>query len=163
MQFFYRQFLGYNQEPGHMVDFAIFSESPYVQNPTPLINNAIQGLINQPQIQDAVYYEFVEEWLDDPWLRLIIRGINTLHYNPLPNNNAVGHYAEQWNNPFTGVFSELHILYIPPQTPNPKQVLDDAVMDVVQGRSYNGFVDSSLRNPYVRVVIVGLNNIAWVR
>lgn len=146
-----------------MRDFAIFSESPYVQNPAPSINRAIQGLIRQPNIYDTVYYEFVEEWLDDPWLRLIIRGINTLHYNPLPKNNAVGHYVEQWNNPVTGMPSALHILYVPPLIPNPKQVLDDAVMDVVQGSSYNGFVESSLQNPYVRVVIVGLNNINWIR
>lgn len=163
MQFFYKQFNDYGQGPGHMVDFAIFSESPYVQNPTPAINNAIQGLINQPQIQDIVYYEFVEEWLDDPWLRLIIRGIGTLHYDPLPENNVVNHFGYSWNNPVTGMPSELHILYVPPQTPNPKQILDDAVMSVVQGRSYNGFVESSLQNPYIRVVIVGLNSINWVR
>lgn len=163
MQFFYKQFTEYAQGPGHMVDFAIFSESPYVQNPAPSISNAIQGLISQPQIEDTVYYEFVEEWLDDPWLRLIIRGIGALHYVPVPLHNNVMHFREEWANPVTGMHSELHILYVPPQTPNPKQVLDDAIIDVVQGSSYNGFVDSSLRNPYVRVVIVGLNNIAWVR
>jgi len=40
---------------------------------------------------------------------------------------------------------------------NPKICLDKAVRDYTNGRGFNQFIDSHLDNPWVRVVILGLN------
>ncbi len=144
-----------------MVDFALFSESPYNQNPAPALDSAIHGFVTQgPCINKDGYYEFVEEWLDDPWLRLVIRGINSLRFLQLYRGGIVRHYSDWWKNP-DGTKSEIHILFVPPQTTDPKQVLDEAVMYIADGKPYNAFVESSLQNPWIRVVLFGINHLNW--
>lgn len=40
----------------------------------------------------------------------------------------------------------------------PKEYLDKVVEKYVSGKTYNEFIDSHLNNPWIRVVITGIND-----
>lgn len=161
MRFFSHQLHHRPSKKEENVDFALFSESPYNQNPVPALDSAIKEFVVQgPLVNEDGYYEFVEEWLDDPWLRLVIRGINSLRFSQLHRGSIVKHYHDEWPNP-DGSESEIHILFVPPQTFQAKQFLDEAVMYIANDRAYNAFVESSLQNPWIRVVLFGINHLNW--
>lgn len=46
-------------------------------------------------------------------------------------------------------------------TVNPKAVMDNAVREYVANESYNQFVEIHLDNPWVRVVIKGINDVSF--
>lgn len=47
--------------------------------------------------------------------------------------------------------------------PNPRAYMDNVVDEFVRGRGYNQFIDEHRDNPYVRIIIEGINNndILW--
>jgi len=50
------------------------------ENPTELMNSAVSKYVGLKG-----YNEFVEIYLDNPWVRVIISGINKLDYKPFDN------------------------------------------------------------------------------
>lgn len=135
--------------------FFIYSANPRNRTPKPEVDTAIDHFVG-----DNEYAEFIDEWLDNPWVKIAILGIEYLNYNFV---GGARHYA--WHRDafqgLNGATVEVYVLYVPPNTENPKALLDDVVMQIANGRAYNAFVDSSLCNPYVRVVIFGINDILW--
>lgn len=134
-------------------DFIIYSANPRNRNPKIEVDNAINGCVGENE-----YNEFVEEWLDNPWIRIAIIGIEYLDYKHF---NEMVKYAKVEFEGLNGKKVEVYVLFIPKGTENPKQILDDAVLKIADGRSYNAFIDSSLCNPYLRVLIIGLNDFNW--
>ena len=47
--------------------------------------------------------------------------------------------------------------------PNPKAYMDGTVSKYVTGELYNEFIEIFLDNPYVRVIISGINEIKFVK
>ncbi len=45
--------------------------------------------------------------------------------------------------------------------PNPKTYMDDVIRDFVGNRCYNEFIESSMDNAWVRVIIENFNNIKF--
>ncbi len=55
--------------------------------------------------------------------------------------------------------ASMYILYGGFSQPDPQQYLDEAVREFVEGEVYNEFVESSMDNPWYRIIIFGVNNI----
>lgn len=134
---------------GQFAEMKIFIADPRNRNPQSEVENAVQYFVN-----GRLYNDYVEEWLDDPWLRLVICGIGSLTYNYNQQNGVASFYE---NLPGGGIY----ILFAHPNIGNPKPVLDNAVMQLTEGRSYNAFVEHTRNNPYVRIVILGINNLPY--
>ncbi len=148
MQFFEQQLENVDQGQAFI---AVFSETPYNPNPLPAVDYAIQNYVN-----DNSYNAYVEEWLDNPWLKVVILGINNLHYDFDPDGYAV------YQQPLQTAFGNAHlfVIFANPQIANPKPLLDNVVYHLVNNNSYNAFVE--LNNPWVRIVIIGLNNLNYI-
>jgi hypothetical protein len=50
-------------------------------NPTAILNEAVSNYVG-----NKGYNEFVEIHLDNPWVRVVISGINELEYKPFETN-----------------------------------------------------------------------------
>lgn len=59
--------------------------------------------------------------------------------------------------------SKIAILKCDKNTPNPKAHMDLFLSKYVSGELYNSYMDRDLNNPYVRVVIKGINDLKWER
>ena len=46
-------------------------------------------------------------------------------------------------------------------SPNPKEYMDNVVIDYVQNHLYNEFIEEHLDNPYVRVIITGIDELSY--
>jgi hypothetical protein len=135
-----------NDNPPEM---GIIVENPRNKNPQNAIDQAVADFVNGREFSD-----YVEEWLDDPWLRLVICGISSLNYEYGTRFNGIATFDEVLPNG-----GRICILFAHPNIKNPKPVLDNAVMQVTNGCSYNAFVEHTKNYPYVRIVIWGLNNL----
>ncbi len=49
-------------------------------NPNPIMNAAVSKYVG-----NTGYNEFVEIYLDNPWVRVVVSGINELEYKPFEN------------------------------------------------------------------------------
>lgn len=146
MKIFRHIFLNTNGNPAEM---GILIENPRNRKPQPNVDAAVMTFVGGRE-----YSDYVEEWLDDPWLRLVICGIGSLNYDFDNRINGIATFDE--NLPNEG---HICILFAHPNIKNPKIILDDAVMRLTNGCSYNAFV--SMHYPYVRIVIWGLNNLPY--
>ncbi len=150
MRVFYEHFNTPNHDEG--VDVWVLCADTLAVNPALDIERYIQahGLNTQ---NDSGY---IEEFLDNPWIKIIIRGIENFQYNFDAPIQAVARRDEDFH--YLGdVVGYMHILYANPSIQNPKPLLEEAVYAVVDGDAYNAFVDCTMSNPWVRVVIRGLN------
>jgi len=142
--------VGYEKE---YADFIIYSANPRNRNPKIEVDDAINRCVGENE-----YTEFVEEWLDNPWVRIAIIGIEYLDYKDSPDGTRRAYIKfDGWG----GKNVHVYVLYVPSSTPNPKKILDDAVVEIAANRLYNAFIDSSLCNPYLRVLIIGMNDFNW--
>jgi len=61
---------------------AVLRVAPQIQDPESIMTKAVTKYVgNNP------YNEFVEIYLDNPWIRVIIGGINKLDFEPFSNQN----------------------------------------------------------------------------
>lgn len=59
--------------------------------------------------------------------------------------------------------SKIAILKCDEDMPYPKAHMDNWLAKYVEGELFNSFMDIAMDNPYVRVVIKGINDLQWVR
>ena len=57
--------------------FAILRADPGVSNPKPLMDAAVDHYVGK-----IAYNEFIEIYLDNPWVRVIVKDINSLDFIP---------------------------------------------------------------------------------
>ena len=156
MEIYTRPLIG---NEGNVVgEFAIISETG--RNPNPQYN--VQRAVNQ-YVGNDDYNDFVEEWLDNPWTRLVVKGFNEIDFQPMPefHGQIEKHEVELLpGNQFTR--SKIVFLFANPEIENPRPIMESAVQHVIEGSLYNAFIDSHLDNPWIRIVVVGINNLSFV-
>lgn len=138
-------------------EFAIISETG--RNPNPQYN--VQRAVNQ-YVGNDDYNDFVEEWLDNPWTRLVVKGFNEIDFQPMQELNGQVEKHEiplVPGNRFTR--SKIVFLFADPTIENPRPIMESAVQHVIEGSLYNAFIDSHLDNPWIRIVVVGINNLPF--
>lgn len=59
---------------------AIIRGGVNTDNPTGLLNNAVSEYV-----ENTGYNEFVEIFLDNPWIRVVMSGINEIDFNKFEN------------------------------------------------------------------------------
>jgi len=142
-----------NAEGVPVARFAIFSETP--RNPKPQYN--VQLAVNQ-YVGNHEYYDFVEEWLDNPWIRMIFWGLENIDYVPYQGGIQRRDFELiEGDGMFTG--ANLIILKADEGIENPKPMIESALIDAVNGASYNAFILSSLNYPWIKIAITGINNL----
>jgi hypothetical protein len=153
MQFYESEPLLRNAAGQPIARFAIFSETP--RNPKPQYN--VQQAVNQ-YVGNHEYYDFVEEWLDNPWLRVVLFGLEYIE-NRFTPFYGVKKYEQtlKVGDIYTG--AKLIILWADSAIENPKPIIENALINAVHGASYNAFILSSLNFPWMKVVITGINNL----
>jgi hypothetical protein len=75
--------------------------------------------------------------------------------------NEIEIFKQELKNPNSTSVGEVAILRGGLNMPNPKAFMDDAVAKYVKHKSYNEFVEVHLDNPWVRVVITGINELVY--
>lgn len=128
----------------------IFIENPMKDNPEQNINDAVRVFAN-----GRAYNDYVEEWLDNPWVRIAIVGIGFLNYI-FNRDVGIATFEEELDNG-----GRIYVLFAHPKMKNPKIALDDEVVRITAGNAYNAFVEHSRNNAYVRVVILGINELTF--
>ena len=79
MEIFQQNLMNGNRVVGRI---AIIRGGLNEENPTAVLNNAVSNYVGQ-----TPYNEFVEIYLDNPWVRVIVSGINELNYQPFVNQH----------------------------------------------------------------------------
>lgn len=136
--------------PAHLV---IFNEDASMRDPRATMDSHIHQYEMEHHGQNISAYE--EEWLDDPWIRVLINGMERLQFDFGQVVDGIASYIQDLEN-----HAQIAILFANPAIVNPKPALDNAVDVFVNGRAYNAFVDVT-KYPYVRIVIIGLNNLPY--
>ena len=117
---------------------------------SPELKSLLKGSTLKPQGA----YTFVEEHLDNPWLRVLVWGVeNVSLYSRHGFNNGL-EYEE-----FVRNDNNLIIIRGGFETPNPKSYMDAIVMELVQNRGYNQFIEATLTNPYYRILLFNINEL----
>ena len=135
----------------------IFSEDPRIRDPKPNVDRAVAN-----EVGNDPYMEFIEDWLDNPWVRVVLKNIDITdldfhHVEGFDGNvdDAVIDLHNEGDEPV----GQLHFLFVNPDIQNPSPLMETALLNVVGNNSYNAFVDSHLDNPWIKIVIFGLNNL----
>lgn len=131
----------------------IFNEDASMRYPRATMDTHIHQYEMEHHGQNISAYE--EEWLDDPWIRVLIRGAEHLQFQ----FNHIAQNIASFVQDLTP-HAQIAILFANPAFVNPKPALDNAVDVFVNGRAYNAFVDVT-KYPYVRIVIIGLNSLPY--
>lgn len=157
MQFYESEPLLRNAAGQPIARFAIFSETP--RNPKPQYN--VQRSVNQ-YVGNHGYYDFVEEWLDNPWVRVVLFGLEYLENQFTPFYGVKKYEQTLIEDNIEGNIyarAKLIILWADSAIENPKPVIEEALINAVQGASYNAFIISSLDFPWMKIVITGINDL----
>lgn len=121
------------------------------QEPKKFMDDIVESYIKS--IGSPEYSQFIDEFLDDPWIRVIITNITNL---------------QGWENESDDVWSrhieinrqaQIKLLYGGFNSANPKSFMDNAVSCEVKHNSYNEFIEDTLDNPWLRIIIYGFNEI----
>lgn len=140
-------------------ELVIFNEDASMKDPIATMKLHIQQYERVNQSENISIYE--EEWLDDPWIKILIRGMERLRFTfdkiAKQSVKGIASYIQKINED-----AQIAIFFANPAIVNPKPILDNAVDIFVNGRAYNAFVDTT-KYPYVRIVILGLNNLRFAR
>lgn len=133
--------------------FVIFSETPSNMQPQDNVQAAVGRYVKSQR-----YYDFVEEWLDNPWLRVVFLGLENIPFKPYYGLKKFEQTLVRGN---IYTESKLIILWDDTGSKNPKPIIEGAIVNIVNGASYNAFVLSSLNNPWIKVVITGIDNLKF--
>ena len=113
-------------------------------------------------MEDDDYSDYIEEYRDNPWVRVLITNLDnftkrededdkyTLYYRDLPGRNVYGQRCK------------ISILVGGVGKVNPNSYMDAMVYDYIGSEGHNTFIDASLTNPCVRVIITGINELSYV-
>ena len=142
---------------------AVLSGGFLKPSPGVFMDNEILRFVKSPQLKSRLRgsklkpqgaYTFVEEHLDNPWLRVLVWGNEHEDlFSRLVLNNELE--CEQ----FVGNDNNLIIIRGGFDASNPKTYMDAIVMEVVQNRGYNQFIEATLTNPYYRILLFNINEL----
>lgn len=106
------------------------------------------------------YNEYVEEYLDNPWVRVLITSID--HFTSVEREGYSLYYKDLPGDPGVDGPCRISILVGGFGKVNPNSYMDYMVYEYIGNNGHNTYIDPSMKNPWVRVIIVGLNNLHHV-
>lgn len=116
-------------------------------------SNAIRKEFQGTGVDRSNFFVFTEEHLDNPYLWLIAWGIenNELYTSEV----AEGRQYQMLKT------SDDSIVVVKGgfESDSPKAYMDLVVSHIVEGHSYNEFIESNLINPYYRIIVFGINEL----
>lgn len=117
-------------------------------------SSELKSLLKGSKLKPKSAYTFVEEHLDNPWLRLLVWGVENVD---LYSRHRL-HYGLEYDE-FVRDDENLIIIKGGFNAPNPKSYMDAIVMELVQNRGYNQFIEATLTNPYYRILLFNINDL----
>jgi len=120
-------------------------------------SNELKCLFKGTKLTPQGWYMFVEEHLDNPWLRILVWGIEKDELFTRCEIDDRLRYEEFVRNDnnliiIKGGFGES----------NPKAYMDEVVMELVKNRGYNQFIEATLTNPYYRILLFNINDLEQI-
>lgn len=105
------------------------------------------------------YSQYVEEYLDNPWTRVLITSKDGFSVE-----KREGYVVYSQDLPGTPILSEtcrISILVGGLGRVNPNSYMNAMVDDFIGTNGHNTYIESNLKNPWVRVVITGINELNY--
>lgn len=125
-----------------------------VENPKAIMDDVVfKYVANEP------YNEFIEIHLDNPWIRIIIQGINELYYKSF--KPSIFKNVEMFQQDLIKTRSSVAIFRGGLDSEKPIAYMNDVVSEYVGQKGYNEFVEIHLDNPWVRVVFTDINSLEY--
>lgn len=104
--------------------------------------------------------QYVEEYLDNPWTRVLITSKDG--FSVEEREGYVVYSQELPGRPVLSEACRISILVGGLGRVNPNSYMNAMVDNFIGTTGHNTYIDSSLKNPWVRVVITGINELDYV-
>ena len=105
------------------------------------------------------YSQYVEEFLDNPWTRVLITSKDG--FSVEKRKGYVVYSQELPGRPMLSGSCRISILVGGLGRVNPNSYMNAMVDDFIGTEGHNTYIESSLKNPWVRVVITGINELNY--
>jgi hypothetical protein len=121
------------------------------QNPKDALDEAISTYVG-----DNEYYELVDDYLDNPWTRVIAKEI---FENFVPENiNIEGRAFDKYTLHNDGKTEVIYFNYSEGNDERPHPIMELAKTHFSKGRGYNAYIHSDLTDQWSRLMIFGIND-----
>ena len=121
------------------------------KNPRDVLDEAISTYVG-----DNEYYELVDDYLDNPWTRVIAK---ELFENFTPENvNIEGRTFDKYTLHSEENIGVIYFNYSEGNDERPHPILEIAKIRFSLGRFYNAYIDSDLTDQWSRLMIFGVND-----
>ncbi len=143
---------------GHIDKLAIITCDSCVTNPKTILDNIVSNYVDH-----ELYNEFIDINTDNPWMRVIVRGINELNYNSniIPSYGDVQVCEYVLSNTLSPNSGQLSILRGGLHSETPIAYMNSAVTAYTNRRLHNQFIEIFKDNPWVRLIIFDINNLRY--
>ena len=108
---------------------------------------------------DTPYNHYVEEYLDNPWVRVLITSKEG--FSQEDKEGFVVFKRQLPTRAGSLEICEMSILVGGLGRVNPNSFMNAKVDEYIEYRGHNTFIDSNLKNPWVRVIITGINDLCY--
>lgn len=105
------------------------------------------------------YNQYVEEYLDNPWSRVLIT--SNKGFSVQEKDGYVLYSQELPGRPVISEACRISILVGGLGRVNPNSYMNAMVDDFIGPIGHNTYIESNLKNPWVRVVITGINELYY--
>ena len=135
---------------GQISSFYIFRGFLSESDPREDMNKAIESIVG-----DVYYADFIEHFLDNPWCRVVITNPDLLRSNSSEDKT---HNYSVFTKDVTSLV-RIFILFGGDNLLSPWDDMTSIVADKYGNQLHQEFIESSLENPWDRVIIMGINDI----
>ncbi len=108
---------------------------------------------------DTPYNHYVEEYLDNPWIRVLITSKDG--FSVEERKGYVVFHRDLPTREGSFERCEMSILVGGLGRVNPNSYMNAMVDDFIRTTGHNTFIDSTQKNPWVRVIITGINELLY--
>ena len=136
-------------------DVAILCGGLQKENPEAYLIEASEYLMDGDK-----HNEYVEEYLDNPWVRVLITSID--YFKPEETVGYSSYYKALPGAPGVDGPCGVSILVGGLGRVNPNSYMDNMVFDYIGNRGHNTYIDHTMKNPWVRVIVTGINQLHYV-
>lgn len=145
-------------ERGGKYKFAILRCNIKVDTPKSTLNAAVFTYV-----EHVGYNEFVEVYNDNPWTRIIVSGINELQYIKIYSEDHPD--VECFENNLTASNDEIYgrfaIIRGGLDSDKPLEYMNNIVSKYAGDLQYNHYIEIHMDNPWVRLVVFGMDNLVF--
>ena len=141
---------------GGQYKIAIIKCSDKIENPKSTLDFAVSNFV-----ESDGYNEFVEVFKENPWVRIVVSGINELQFNNIFLNENPDVDCYEFNLPTLAGFetSRFGILRGGLQENKPLEYMNNIVRKYAGETPSNHFMEIFMDNPWVRLVVFGIDNL----